>query len=79
MLSAWWLHLLDGLENYVISPVLVAHITVIIKNIMILGYNYTKLRLNNPPDIFCEITQIGRLVAWITLKLAWTQELPGRD
>ena len=46
---------------------------------MALGYTYYKRRLSNPPDIFCEISHTGRLIAWIPSRLSWTPPLQGRD
>ena len=37
IISAWWLHLLDGLGNYVIYPGAVSHIMVMTNNTMNLG------------------------------------------
>ena len=75
MLSALWLHLIDGIGHYVIFPVEVAHILIMTKNIMTLGYNYSKHRLKKPPGIFCENVHISRLITWIPSRLAWTPAL----
>ena len=40
-ISAWWLHLLDGLEHYVIYPGEVSQILVMTNNITNLGYTYS--------------------------------------
>ena len=75
MLSAWWLHLLDGLLHCVIRPGEVAQILVITNNTMTLGYIYAKYRLKKPPEIFCNIAHIRRLIARIPSKWVWNPEL----
>ena len=75
ILSAWWLHFLDGLGYYVIRPGISEQVLVMTNNIMTLGYTYAKCRLKNIPDIFCKIAHIGRLIAWIPSRLAWTAAL----
>ena len=47
-------------------------------NIITLGYTYAKLRLKNPPDIFCKIAHIGRLIVWIPSSLFCTPTILGR-
>ena len=79
MLSAWWLHLRDGLGYYVIHPGKIEKALVIANNIMTLGYTYTKHRLNDLPDVFCKITHTDRLVPWIPSRLACTPALRRRD
>ena len=79
VLNTWWLQLLEGLGHYVIRPGSVAHILYMIKNIMNLGYTYAKCRLKNAPDIFCKTAHLGRLIAWIPSRFAWTTALRGRD
>ena len=65
IISAWWLHLLEGLLHYVIHPGAIEQVLVITNNIITLGYTYTKIRLNISPDIFCKIAHNGRLVECI--------------
>ena len=48
MLSAWWLHLLDGLGHYIIQTGAIAQIILMTNNTMTLGYTYSKLRLKTP-------------------------------
>ena len=79
MLSAWLLHLLDGLGHYVILPGAIEQVLVTTKNITTLGYTYSKLRLKKHPGIFYKLTHTGRLIAWTPLILAWTLALRGRD
>ena len=38
-----------------------------------------KAQAQGPPEIFYEISHIGRLLAWIPSRLAWTPALRGRD
>ena len=47
--------------------------------IITIGYTYAKRRLKEPLDIFCKFSHIGRIIAWIPSRLAWTPELQGRD
>ena len=75
ILIAWWLHLLNILWHYAILPEAVEQIMVRTKIIMTLGYTYSKRRLKNPPDIFCEIAHIGWLFVWIPSRLAWNPAL----
>ena len=75
MIIAWCLHLLYGLGHYVMHPGAVAQILMMTNNIMTLGYTYSKHKLKNPPDIFCQIAHISRLIAWIPSILSWTPEL----
>ena len=79
MLSAWWLHHMDGLGKYVILPGSIAHILMIPKNLMTLSYTYSKRRLKNPPNISCKIAHIGQLIAWLSSILSWTPAIRGRD
>ena len=79
MLSAWWLHLLDGIGQYVIRPGETAHIIMMTNNIMALGYTYNKCRLKNLPNIFCKISHIRQLIAWVPSILSWTPALRGRE
>ena len=65
MISTWWLHLLDRLVHYTIRPGEIAQILIMNNNTTNLGYTYAKCRINNPPDIFCQISYISRLIAWI--------------
>ena len=51
MLSAWWLHLRDGLGHYVIHPGKIEKALVIANNIMTLGYTNAKYRIKNLPGI----------------------------
>ena len=73
--SSWWLQLLYGLGQYAIKPGAVAQLLVMTNNITTLGYIYAKRRLNKPPDIFCKISHIGRVIALILSSLAWNAEL----
>ena len=57
----------------------VAQILIMTNNITTLSYTHAKLRIKNPPDILCEIAHIGRLIEWISSRLAWTYALLGRD
>ena len=63
------------LGHYVICLGAVAHIPVMNNNIMTLGYICAKLVTNKPPDIFCKIARIGRIISWIPSMLAWTLAL----
>ena len=69
---------MDRLGQYVIRMGEVAYILVITNNITTLVYTHAKHRLNKPHDIFCEIEHIGRKIAWIPSRLAWTPALRGR-
>ena len=75
IISACWLHLLDGLKHYVIHLGAIEQLLVMTNNLMNPGYTYSKRRLNNIPVIFHKITHTSRIIAWITSKLAWTPEL----
>ena len=44
-------------------------------NIMTLGYTYANLRLKKLTDIFCKISHIYGLMAWIFSRLAWNPAL----
>ena len=79
MLSACWLNILDGLGHHVICPGSIEQVMVMNNNIMILGYTYAKLRLNNPPRFVKKLTHTGRIIAWIPSRLAWNPSLLGRD
>ena len=79
ILSAQWLHLLEGLGHYVISPWEIEKVLAMNNNIMNLGYTYSKRRLKNPPDIFYKLIHTGWIIVWIPSRLAWTLELLGRD
>ena len=79
MASTWRLHILDGLGHYVIRPGLVSKILVTTNNIMTLGCTYATRRLKQTPDIFCKISHIGQLIAWILSRLAWNPALQGTD
>ena len=70
MLITWWLHLLVGLGHYVIRPGETVNILMITNNVMSLGYTYAKCRIKNPPDIFCQILHINRLIAWNPSRLS---------
>ena len=72
MLRTWWLNFLDGLGHYIILLGSMAQILMTFRNITTLGYTYAKLRLNNPPKIFCQIAHISQLIAWIPSRLSWT-------
>ena len=63
MLSAWWLHIMNGLGNYVIRPGEIEQVLVMNNNITKLGYTYAKRRIKNPPDIFCKISHTNGLIA----------------
>ena len=65
MISSWLLHLLDRLGHYVVHPGAIAKILMISNNIMSLDYTYAKRRFKNPPDIFCQISHISRLISWV--------------
>ena len=78
MLSAWWLHLLDGLGHYVIPLGEFSKILVMDNNITTLGYTDANRSIKNPPEILCKIVHIGRLILWVPSRLAWTPELRGR-
>ena len=65
MLSAWWLHLLDGLGHYIIWSVAIACILMMNNNTMTLCYTYAKRRLKNLLGIFFQIAHIIRLILWI--------------
>ena len=56
LLSAWLLHLLDILGNYVIRPGAIEQVTVVTNHIMTFRYTYFKRSLNNPPDVFYKLT-----------------------
>ena len=75
MLSTWWLHLLNGLGQYVIFPGSISHILMMTNNVIALGYTYVKCRLNNPPNIFCQIALISRIIVWIPSRLSQTPVL----
>ena len=78
MISAWWLHLLGVLMHYVIHPGAIEQVMVMTNNIITLGYNYSKGRINNPPNIFYKLTHTVQLIVWIPSRLAWTPALRGR-
>ena len=78
MFSVWWLHLLYGLGDYVIHPGAIEQVMVMTNNIITLGYNYSKGRINNPPNIFYKLTHTVQLIVWIPSRLAWTPALRGR-
>ena len=65
MLITWWLYLLERLGNCIFRPGAIVQISMMTNNIITLGYTYTKHRLKKPPDIFCQISHISRLIAWI--------------
>ena len=52
MISAWWLHPLDRLVQYVIILGAIEQVLLTTNNIMTIGYTYTKLRLKKPHYIF---------------------------
>ena len=79
MLITWWLHLMDGIGHYIIHLGSVAQILVTNNNVTTLGYTYAKCRLNNPPQNFCEIAHIDRLIAWIPSRISWISELQGKE
>ena len=58
------MHLLDVLGHYVIFPGALIQILVMSNNTMTLYHIYAKYRINNPPDIFCKMAYIGRIIAW---------------
>ena len=41
------------------------HIIFMTNNIMTLGYAYANFMIKNPPNIFCQIDNISRLILWI--------------
>ena len=47
-LRTWWLHLLDGLGQYIILLGEVTHILVMTNNITTLGYTYNKRSIKKP-------------------------------
>ena len=79
MISAWWSHLMGVLGHYVICLGVVKQIFLMTNNIMILGYTYDKSRLNNPPNVFCQIACIIRLISYIPSRLSWDMTLRGGD
>ena len=79
IISVWWFHLLYRLGHYAIRLGEVENFLLITNNIMNFGYTYAKCRLKNPPDIFCKISHIGRIMAHIPSRLSWTLALQGRD
>ena len=46
-LSTWWLHLLDGLGNYVIRLGAIEQVLVMTNNKITIGCNFYKCRLKN--------------------------------
>ena len=65
MISAWWLHLLNGLGHYFIRLDTIEQVLVMTNNIMTLSHTYSKLRLKKPPDIFYKLTHTVRIILWI--------------
>ena len=77
MLSAWWLYILYGLGKCATRLGAVAQILVMTNNIINLRYTYADRRLKKPPDIFCKISHIDQLIAWIPSRLALDLALQG--
>ena len=75
MIIARWLHSLDGILHYIKRPGEVAKILVMTNNITELGYTYANRRLKNPPGVFCKISHIFWLMAWIPSRLAYNPVL----
>ena len=67
------------LGHYVICPGAIEQVMVMNNNIMTLGYTYYKHRIKNPPESFCKISYIGRLIAWISSCLDYNMVIQGRD
>ena len=50
-----------------------------ITNLMTLGYNYARRRLNSLSEIVSTLTQFGRIVTCNTSRLCWSLALRGRE
>ena len=70
---------MEGMGDYFIRPGAIEQVLVITNTNMNLDYNYAKLSLENPPDIFCKLTHTIRIITWITSKFAWNPALRERD
>ena len=73
------MHLIKGMGHYTIRLGEVTQVIIITNKTMTLGYTYTKRKLKKPLNIFCKISHISLLIAWILSRLSWTPALQGRD
>ena len=79
ILSAWGLHLLDGLEHHFVWSGLIKQVMVMTNNLTILGYKISKCSLKNPPNIVYTLTHTCQIVTWNPSRLSWALDLWGRD
>ena len=63
MLSAWWIHLMAVLGNYIICPGVIEQVVVMNINLTTLGHTYSIFRINKIPDIVFTLTHLGQLIA----------------
>ena len=77
MISAWCLHLMDGLGRYVIWPGEIEQVLVMTNNLMTLGYNYAKCRINILTNIVYTLTNLVQIDTRNLSRLSWYLTLQG--
>ena len=66
MLSLWWTDFLTGLGQYLIQPGEVDQVMLMTTILVDIGYNYSRYRHNNTPDIIFLVFNLVWLSTWTT-------------